>query len=340
MTLQANINLAMLAQVLKKCDDFVICGHVNPDGDCIGSQLALAATLRALDKHVTCLFAEDEPVDSSLCFLPGFEDIIPATSFRGTVHTFVAVDVPTYERMGSVAAALCESSDVFITIDHHVSDKPMSNLSYVDSKAASTTTLIWELASLLGVERGGDIALCCYTGLVTDTGRFQYQNTNAAALRAAYQMVDAGVDPAFVARVLFQNRSLPSMRLESIAIARLHLGPMGAYALSWISLEDFEAVGAVKSDAEPVIDVLRSLVSVRVACMLREQNECVRGSLRAKDDTDVSLLARIFGGGGHKAAAGFTLNLTLAEAIPFVEEKIAELCADMLVPTMFEEVSR
>ena len=199
----------------------------------------------------------------------------------------------------------------------------MTDLVYVDPDAASTTMLVWELAGLLGAERAGDVAQCCYTGLVTDTGRFQYQNTDAAAMRAASEMVEAGADPASVSRAIFQNRTLPSVRLEGIAVERMTFGAGGAYALSWLSCDDFEATGAVKADAEPIIDALRSVAGVRVACMLREQGDVVRGSLRATDDTDVAAVARSFGGGGHVAAAGFTLSCTLDEARRLVDEALA-----------------
>ena len=324
-TPQTNTDLASVAEVLKGRDDFVVCGHVSPDGDCIGSQLALAAALRSLGKRVVCVLAKDEPVDARLAFLPGFGDLVPAASYDGPAHTFVAVDVPTRERVGEAAAALRDACDLAVTIDHHAVDTTMADLVYVDPDTASTTMLVWELAGLLGVERVGDVALSCYTGLVTDTGRFQYQNTDAAAMRAASQMVEAGADPAAVSRAIFQSRTLPSVRLEGVAVERMRFGAGGTYAISWVARADFEAFGAVKADAEPIIDALRSVVGVRVACMLREQGDTVRGSLRAKDGTDVAAVARSFGGGGHKAAAGFTLKCPLDEAIVLVDRTLARV---------------
>lgn len=318
LTPQTNTDLAAIAEALVKRDDIVICGHVSPDGDCLGSQLALAAALRSLGKRATCLLANDEPIDERLAFLPGVEQLVPAGSFDSTACVFVGVDVPTRERIGEAASALRDGCELAITIDHHAVDTTMSDLVYVDPSAASTTMLVWKLVDLLGADRAGDVALCCYTGLVTDTGRFQYQNTDANAMRAAAEMVEAGVDPANVSRNLFQNRSLSSTRLEGVAIDRMRLGAQGAYALSWVALKDFEAVGAVKADAEPLVDALRSIKGVRVACMLREQDDVVRASLRAKDETDVAAIARRFGGGGHVAAAGFTLCCGIDEACEVV----------------------
>lgn len=323
-TPQTNTDLATIADVLRGSDDIVICGHVSPDGDCIGSQLALAAALRALGKQANCLLAKDEPVDARLSFLPGIANMVSAAAFAGAARTFVAVDVPTRERIGEAAAALHDGCETTITIDHHAMDTTMAQYTYVDPAVASTTMLVWELAGLLGVDRAGEVALCCYTGLVTDTGRFQYQNTDAAAMHAAAAMVEAGADPAAVSRAIFQNRALASVRLEGIAVERMQFGAEGAYAISWLSLDDFAATHAVKADAEPIIDALRSIAGVRVACMLREQGDSVRGSLRAKDATDVAAIARAFGGGGHVAAAGFTLRCSLFEACHQVKEALDE----------------
>ena len=310
---------------MRELDDFVVCGHVSPDGDCLGSQLALAAALRRLGKRVTCVLVKDEPVEVNLLrVLDGAQDLVFAGAYKGAPGAFVGVDVPTRERIGEAACALLDQAIFSFTIDHHAVDTTMCDMVYVDPDAASTTMLIWELAGYLGVERTGAVANCCYTGLVTDTGRFQYQNTDERCMSLAAEMVAAGADPASVSREVFQNRTYASMRLEATAIMRAEFSEDGATALGYLTREDFARFGAQKSDAEPVIDALRRIEGVRVACMLREQEDCIRGSLRAKDDTDVSAIARTFGGGGHVAAAGFTLHCTLDEAVAQVRAALAE----------------
>lgn len=322
---QTNCTLAEVANRLCELDDFVVCGHVSPDGDCLGSQLALAAALRRLGKRVTCVLVKDEPVEANLLrVLDGAQDLVFAGAYKSAPGAFVGVDVPTRERIGEAACALLDQAPFSFTIDHHAVDATMCNMVYVDPDAASTTMLIWELAGYLGVERTGAVANCCYTGLVTDTGRFQYQNTDERCMRLAAEMVAAGADPASVSREVFQNRTYASMRLEATAIMRAEFSDDGATALGYLTREDFARFGAQKSDAEPVIDALRRIEGVRVACMLREQEDCIRGSLRAKDDTDVSAIARTFGGGGHVAAAGFTLRCTLDDAVAQVRAALAE----------------
>ena len=308
-TPQTNCTLEQLAAAMRPLDDFVICGHVSPDGDCLGSQLGLAAALRQLGKRVTCVLVKDEPIEANLAqLLPGAADMVPACEFDGPVGAFVGVDVPTRERIGQAACRILDRAQTSFTIDHHAVDERMCDMAYVDPDAASTTLLVWKLADLLGVSRSGDLVTCCYTGLVTDTGRFQYQSTDARCMRLASQMVDQVADPAAISRAEFHERE--------------------GFAISYLTLADFARFGAVKSDAEPVINALRSIAGVNVACMLRQHEDCIRGSLRAKDDTDVSAIARSFGGGGHVAAAGFTLHTSMQEAVEQVRAALQEaVCA-------------
>ena len=328
-TPQTNIDLKTMADKLLACDNFVISGHVSPDGDCIGSALALGEALRQCGKTVTCVLVSDDPVDKNLRFLPGVETLVPACEFAGVAETFIGVDVPLRSRLGDYLPAILDQCQTSFTIDHHAVDTPMCQWVYVDPAASSTTLLIWELTGLLGADRSGVIAEACYTGLVTDTGRFQYQNTTPEAFVAAAEMASAGVDTANVSRQLFQSRSLPSIALEARAVERMEMLRDARVVISWLTCEDFEELGAIKADAEPVIDKLRSIDGVSVACILREQDDCIRGSFRAKDETDVSALARQLNGGGHKAAAGFTLPLPLEEAKALVRGLLEEA---VLVP--------
>lgn len=328
-TPQTNTTLPEIASALRERDHFVICGHVSPDGDCLGSALGLAWALRQLGKEAVCVLARDEEPPSDLMFLPGADGLMPAVRYEGPCECFVAVDVPTVERLGD-GAALRERAAFTVTIDHHAVPEAMSDLSYTDPDAASTSLLIWELAAHLGADRERIVATCCYTGLMTDTGRFQHGNTDAAAFKGAYEMVAAGADPGKISAAFYQNRSLASIELEERTVAHMSLSGDGEAVISWLSLDDFAECGVVKADAEPMIDLLRSLRGVRVACMLREQEGEVRGSFRAKDDTDVAVIAGEFGGGGHRAAAGFTIHDTLAAAVTEVSRRLG--IADAILP--------
>ena len=325
LTAQTNTTFGEIADVLKAHDDFVICGHVSPDGDCLGSQLALWHALRALGKNATCVLVKDEAVPQNLAFLPGIESMVPACAFEGEAGVFVGVDVPSRERVGESASAILDRCEISVTIDHHAADMPMCKYVYVDADSASASVLVWQVVKELVDRPPLESALCVYTGLVTDTGGFRYQNADAVAFECAAELVAYGVDPAHVATEVYQNRSLASITLESLAAGRIETLCDGDVVLSWITAEDMESTGAVKADTEELIEMLRSIGGVRVACMMREQDGKVRGSLRAKDDTDVASLARELGGGGHRAAAGFTLDLALHEALALMRDKLAAL---------------
>ena len=326
-TPQTNATLAEIAEVMRAGDDFVICGHVSPDGDCLGSQLALHHALRALGKRSLCVLVRDEPVEASLRFMPGIDDMVPAAAYEGPCGVFVGVDVPSRERIGDAAAAILDRGSTSVTVDHHTSDTTMCDHVYVDPDSASASILVWELVKQLVDEPPFESALCAYTGLLTDTGGFRFQNTDGMAFRAAAEFVDRGVDPAYVASEALMSRSLASLELEALAIDRMRHVSGGEGVISWIRHEDMERLKAEKPDTEPLVNALRSIRGVRVACMLREQDGKVRGSLRSKDDTDVAALAHELGGGGHKAAAGLTLDMGIEEAVELMAAKIASILA-------------
>ena len=317
-----NASLPEMGEKLLCFDSFVISGHQNPDGDCLGSQLGLAWALRSLGKTVDVILVEDAPLEQGLRQLPGIEDMIPAAAYDKSPDCFVAVDISDGKRLGD-ALAVEDRCGVSMCIDHHRPKERIFDYLYANSGYAALCMGIWELLGHMGITPDARMAQCLYMGLMTDTGRFQFQNVDAAAFRMAADMVDAGADPALASTQFFQNRSLPSYLLERSLLDHLTLACDGQLAFSYLSLQDFEEAGAVKADAETAIDVLRSLSGVRVACILKEQATCVRGSLRAKDDTDVSRFAELWGGGGHKAAAGFTLHMPLEEAVAMVSGEIA-----------------
>lgn len=312
-----------IVDCIKEHQSFVICGHVSPDGDCLGSQLALMHALNALDKQVVCLLAEPDSVDSKLSYLPGLAQMVVVDDYVGQPDAVIAVDVSDARRMGEGIAALFEKAPVTLAIDHHHADGPLAKYTYADLSAASATLLVWEVLSLLDIVRTKDMATCAYTGLMTDTGRFQFQNTNPECFLAAATMVETGADPSFIAQQVFQNQPLATLRLEEVALSRMQLGAKGRYVMSYLKQSDFDKFSAAKTDADPLINTLRSIEGVEVACILREDRaQGVRGSLRAKGTVDVEAIARTFGGGGHKAAAGLSLEVPIEKAVEQVSSKL------------------
>ncbi len=313
-TPQTNTTLEQVACELEKYDSFAICGHVNPDGDCLGSELALAHALKAKGKSVVCLLAKSEPIPHNLQFLPGSDSLIYAADYTETPDCFIGVDVPTAERLGDAQDVLKRTSHS-ITLDHHANKTTYAKQVYVDPDSPSAAMIIWDLAGIMNAQ-SKEVASCTLTGTITDTGRYAHQNTTPAAFRASAEMMEMGADPSFITREFFQNRRLQSIRLEQIMYSHMKLSDNGQFAYSWLSNADFDECQAVKADAEPFIDSLRDIEGVRVALILKENSDgSVRGSFRAKDDTDVAVLAQHYDGGGHVAAAGFTFKGSLSEAL-------------------------
>lgn len=321
-----DIRQASLEEIGRACqslDGFSVCGHVNPDGDCLGSVLGMTHILRSMGKEVQPLIATSEPLGEPFTGMPGADGLIEASEAHPT-PVFITVDAAADERLGEEAAELRAASDCQIVIDHHEVSDCMADMCHIDPQAPSATCLVWELACVSDVPLTCELASCCYTGLMTDTGRFQYQNTDARAFRLAAQMKECGVDVALISQQFFQNKPLAAVRMEALATERLELLANGDIALSWITQEDLARLDAKRDDCEGVINVLRSIRGVKIACVLKDYGECIRGSLRSKDGTDVSRIAARFGGGGHKAAAGFTLKFPLDEAMTVVQQALIE----------------
>lgn len=300
----------------------VVCGHVNPDGDSVGSVLALTYLLRKLGYEVTPLLAtRDRP--RVFDFLEGYEDLTPACEYEGKPDVFVSVDVPAIQRTGD-GARVFERAKKSIAIDHHQGDGGFADVALVDDGAAAAGVLVWDFAAQAGVERDAALATCCYTALVTDTGRFQFQNADATTLQAASEMAAAGAVPADIALNVYQRETMASLKLRARALERMKFACEGRAVISYVTEEDFSELGALPEDGETLIDAVRELGDVDVVVMLREQGPVIRGSLRAKTDFDVSKVAVELGGGGHAAAAGFTVKEGFFEAEKHVLKLLSE----------------
>lgn len=292
------------AVALRRATSVVVCAHVRPDGDAIGSVLGLTLALREAGIPAIPTLADDRPASSTYEWLPGFGLFTPAADLE-IPSVFIALDTPIPERLG-VARGLAEAAGTLIVIDHHRDATSYGTLDVIDREAAATGQIVWRLLEALGVRPTLEIALCCYTALITDTGRFQYQNTTPEVLRDAADMLEVGVDASEVARLVYQSRSAGSLAVEARAMSRLTLANGGEVAYAWVTDEDFEQTGARPEEAEHLPDAVRVLDGIEVAVLMRERGDEVRVNLRAKTTFDVGEVARTLGGGGHKAAAGFT----------------------------------
>lgn len=300
--------------MLKKAGSVVVCAHVRPDGDAIGSVLGMTLALRTAGIPAVPTLANPGPAPTTYAFLPGHSLYVPAIDLDPP-DVFVALDTPVPERLGE-AQRLMESASSTVLFDHHPDASAYADICVCDPTMAATGQMVWRFLDALEVEPTPEVALALYVALITDTGRFSYDNTTPSALRDAARMLEAGVDPAYASRMVYQERSGASLEVEARALSRLQTVNAGRVAWTFLTDADFEQSGALPEEAEHVVDAVRALGGVDVVVLLRQKGTEVRGNLRAKTGVDVGVIARAFGGGGHRAAAGFTvLDSTVDEVV-------------------------
>lgn len=300
---------------LRHASSVVVCAHVRPDGDAVGSTLGLVLALRAAGIPAIPALADVRQAPVSYAFLPGHALYVQAADLE-VPEVFVALDVPKLDRLGE-ARELARGAETLIVIDHHPDNEGFGTIDITDSDTASTAQLVWHLLDALEVRPTPEIASCLYVGLMTDTGRFQYDNTGPAALRDAADMVEAGANPADLARLVYQERTPSSLALEARIMSRITLANNGAVAYALVYDDDFTETGAVPEDGENLPDAIRVIGGVQAIVLLRQFGpDEVRGNLRAKTGFDVGSVARELGGGGHHAAAGFTAQGTIDDVLP------------------------
>ncbi|WP_154025913.1 DHH family phosphoesterase [Olsenella uli] len=311
-----------ISALIDEARTIAICAHTDPDGDALGSGLALAQVIRQRwpQKQVTNLLADDDPVPRLYRFMPGANEFVRSSEYEGSPDLFISVDLPIIQRLNNGKDVLERAAKV-VVIDHHPSSAPFGDVSLVRPDAAATGVIIAELALYLGVEITPDIANCLFCAIVTDTGRFQYQNADSEAFECASMLVDAGASPSLISLNVYQSFRLAYLHLESVVMGRIVTFDRGRISYSYATRADLERTGALPDECDGLIDVVRSVEGSEVALFLKELPDGrVRGNLRSKGAWDISSVARAMGGGGHKAAAGFTVEVgidaALAKALP------------------------
>jgi bifunctional oligoribonuclease and PAP phosphatase NrnA len=304
----------------------LVVSHEAPDGDAVGCVVALVLMCERLGVPCMAYIPGEAPFPQEYAFLPRVRDVLRGSAPTvGPDTTVYLLDCASLSRSNSVSFG---DGVTRVNIDHHHDNPGYGELNLLDASAPSTTALLYQVFKAGRLPIDVEIAAALYVGLVTDTGRFQYGNTSAAAHRMAAELQDLGVDVTAVYRELYENVPLPKLRLLARALEHLEIRRGGAVAVSWLSDDDFVAVGASEGDAEGIIDTLRQAKDVRAAVLAREQSRDGRVqtkvSLRSVDGSvDVSAVARERGGGGHPQAAGFTAAARLDEVLEWTETQIA-----------------
>lgn len=297
---------------LRNARSVLVLTHYRPDGDAIGSQLALGLALQRAGKTVAMW--NDDPVPAKFRFLTGASHITAPPRRARAFDVVVAVDSSTWSRLGTGTERIA-SRRCLINIDHHVSNERFGDLNWIEPNASATGQLIYRLLQRARLPIDRDLATALFVALSTDTGSFSYANTTAESLRMAARLVAAGVDVGAVSRQVYESYPCARLHLLQRVLADLKLAHHRRLAYYWVTNEMLEESRAKREDIEGVIDYARSIDSVVVAILFEELPEPgkVRVSFRSKDRrVSVDTIARQFGGGGHAEAAGARLEGTPA----------------------------
>lgn len=304
-------DLEEICRVFREKERFLIACHENPEGDAIGSELALALALRKMGKSATVL--NSDPVPGNLRFLPGSDTVV----FRADGASFdaaVVVDCGSPERTGRVGEDLLKCP-ILINIDHHSTNDFRGDYCLVDPGAAATGVLVHRILAAMEAEIDREVATNIYVAVLTDTGSFRYSNADPEAFFVAGEMVRLGVNPRDVAERVYEDQSADRVGLLGRVLGSLELTAEGRIASIVTRKKDLRDFSATKDHLEGFINYPRSIVGVEVAVSFREEDDGeYRVSLRSRGRVDVSAVASSLGGGGHPNAAGCTVRGSLDEA--------------------------
>jgi phosphoesterase RecJ-like protein len=315
--------------LLRTASDATLVCHVAPDGDALGSMLALAHVLRRRGVDVTCTWGDERwAVPASYRWLPGIDTVAsPAAVATTTPSLLVVLDTGSRDRLG-VLHPLADRAGAVIVLDHHAHNAGLSGVHLVDSRAAATAAVVEELIRRMGEELDETTATCLYTGLVTDTGSFQHSVTTPAVHAVAGRLLAAGVRPDDIGRRLWGTRPFGFVQVLGAALSRASLEIDAAagrgLVWTWTTPADLDAAGIGIDEIEPIIEVIRQTEEVDVAAVFKgDVVGTFRVSTRSRGLTDVGAACAALGGGGHRLAAGFTSRDDVETTIAKLRDAIA-----------------
>lgn len=319
------MDMPALVEALRKARNILLCTHINPDGDAIGSTLAMGLVLQAMGKEVT--FACHHPVPGYLAFLPhGGCFVLPEALEGWAFDTALAIDCADASRMGD-CWGYYEKVPVTLQIDHHPTNPLYARVNMVDGNAAASGCMVMRVLDAMDAAITADMAQCLYTAISTDTGNFCFKNTDAEAFACAARLMKEGLNLNECARQLHLLKSEPHVRLLGRALNSLRIFGNGKCAGMRLTLQDYEAAGAGAEHCDKIVNYAMDLPGVEMAYLADEKNGgMVKVSLRAQPPRNVARIAQKFGGGGHVLAAGCRYKTTLKEMCAALE---TEMCSQL-----------
>ena len=314
-------DLQRAAAAIREVETVALACHVGPDGDALGSLLGLHHLCRAAGKPSIASFGEPFVVAPHYTFLPGLDLISKPVDFPTAPDVMVTFDCGSIDRLGQLAESARNAGEL-IVLDHHLTNARYGSINVVDPDAAATAVVVRRLAAELGWSLTRDAAICLYTGLVTDTGRFQYTNTTPDVFHMACELAEYDLPIASMSRQLFEEHRFVYLKLVADCLARAELDTEHAFAVTWVSAEDFRRYGVEVEETEGLIDLVRRAAEAEVSCVLKETPDGIRVSLRSISRVDVGAIAMKFGGGGHRFASGFTAQGTIADVLAAIRAEL------------------
>jgi phosphoesterase RecJ-like protein len=316
------IILNKIIDILKTNESFLITAHIFPDGDSLGSMLALGMFLKqTLNKQVDMV--QDGNIPPVYDFLPGIEQLKSNQQLKSRYDVVICCECPDVSRIGNSLQHIQPGYEL-INIDHHKDNQVYGTVNWVEPKAAALSELIYEIMMTIdpaSITR--DIATCLYTAIFTDTGGFHYSNTSGDTLRISGALLEQGVNGWDIARRVYHTRSLPMTHLLGLMMANIQTINQGKLSYAFISREMFEKSGATPTDTEGFIIPVRAVEGIEIAILFQETMDGrVKISFRSLGHLDVAELAKKFGGGGHKMAAGAILDGHLDQVLNPTLEKV------------------
>ncbi len=323
--------MEQILQHIKNSGRILIASHAEPDGDCLGSLVALGLALSKLDKTTT-LF-NPSPIPAVYRFLPGVELIVTQINETEPYDLAIILDCGDIVRIGEDSSVV-DQIPIVVNIDHHASNTGFGHLQLIDTDACATAEIIYRLIKALEIPFDKAIATSIYLGILTDTGSFRFSNTNPAAFAISKTMTDMGVEPHAVAQHVFGTYSLGRIKLLNMALNSIEISENGKLSLMTVSRSMLNATGTSTEDIDGLINYARRIEDVKVAALIHEIKNGAgkftnmnryHVSLRSDSSVDVAKIASKFGGGGHTSAAGFQIESTLVA----LKEKIIKLADDL-----------
>ena len=319
---QTTSEVTAVADAIRSHDRFLLVTHENPDGDALGSILALKLALDQLGKDSVMYLYGDAPLPVEYAFMP-LDELRRRLPDDWRERVLIAVDCANDTRIGPEPEPL-DGAPLVLDIDHHHDNTRFGQINVIGPNASSTGEVLRDVFAELGVELTPEIAEALYIALVTDTGRFQYSNTTAKALRLAAELVEAGADVHAIFRRVYETVQFAKLKLLARALERAQIYDGGRLVVSYLLRNDFTDIGAAEAYSEGIIDYLRAVEGADMAALIREPRDgpARRISLRASnDELDVSAIARKSGGGGHRQAAGFSSDDSIEEITEFIKRE-------------------